>query len=82
MDADPFRTQLNCLLECVLCLTKDEQDQLRDIIQKDKLYNDTHDRVGTIMSMLSILSVSNKYVVFDLEATRREREVLRKKLDS
>jgi len=66
---------------------QDFQAKLTDLMQQ--LAHDTRDRharmkktVTELQDSLDYLRLSIKYLVFDLEATRRENQYLRKLLDS
>ena len=79
MEQDVFKKKLNELVKEIQSRPTPQNDKL---ITLAKQANQCHDQlkksIGTLQESLDYLSVSVKYMVFDLEATRRENEHLRK----
>lgn len=82
MDETTFQEKLAELMGEISTLPKAERDKLHELAQKTqerhkKLRKTVHD----LQESLDYLRLSIKYLVFDLEATRRENEYLRKMLE-
>jgi len=82
MDEAKFQTKLAELMGEISTLPKAERDKLT------KLASETQERhkklrktVTDLQESLDYLRLSIKYLVFDLEATRRENSYLRKMLE-
>lgn len=82
MDEKNFQTKLAELMGEISTLPKAERDKLTAMAQ------DTQDRhaklrktVTDLQESMDYLRLSIKYLVFDLEATRRENNYLRKMLE-
>lgn len=73
-----FDTRLSELLEQIDDLPAAERDRLRKLAEETK---ERRERMGKTVSQLQesldYLRLSVKYLVFDLEATRRENQYLR-----
>ena len=83
MHDQDFQSKLTDLMQQLDGLPSPAREQLR------QLATDTRDRharmkktVGELQDSLDYLRLSIKYLVFDLEATRRENQYLRKLLDA
>ena len=83
MTEQEFQTKLAELMGEITTLPSAERKKL------EKLANETRERherlrqtVSTLQESLDYLRLSIKYLVFDLEATRRENEYLRKLIDN
>lgn len=83
MNEQDFQSKLTDLMQQLDSLPSPAREQLRE------LATDTRDRharmkktVGELQDSLDYLRLSIKYLVFDLEATRRENQYLRKLLDA
>ncbi|MGD9693773.1 MAG: transcriptional regulator [Phycisphaerales bacterium] len=78
-----FQQKLGELLAQIERAPESERGRLRELAQETK---DRHERmraiIGDLQDSLDHLRLSVKYLVFDLEATRRENTYLRKMLDS
>lgn len=81
MDERTFQTKLSELVAEIGTLPKPEREKL------EKLAAETKDRhkelkatVSGMQESIDFLRLSIKYLIFDLEATRRENEALRKQL--
>lgn len=70
MDDKSFERQLNALIVEIGSLSQEELDKL-----------DVQKSLSVTQETLDFLRLSIKYMVFDLEATRRENAYLRKLLD-
>jgi predicted enzyme involved in methoxymalonyl-ACP biosynthesis len=80
-DTDDFHEKLKTLLGEVHHLPGTEQEKLKALTEatrarQEKLKKTVH----SLQESLDYLRVSVKYLVFDLEATRRENDYLRKLL--
>ena len=82
MDEAKFQTKLAELMGEISTLPKTERDKLT------KMASDTQERhkklrktVTDLQESLDYLRLSIKYLVFDLEATRRENAYLRKMIE-
>ena len=82
MDEATFQNKLAELMGEISSLPKSEQDKRTALAQKTQ---DRHDKltktVSDLQESLDYLRLSIKYLVFDLEATRRENAYLRKMLE-
>src|SRR5210317_2176285 len=82
MDESTFHAKLNELMSEISTLPKSERDKLTAMAQETK---DRHAKlqqtVHNLQESLDYLRLSIKYLVFDLEATRRENSYLRKMLE-
>ena len=82
MDEKTFQERLAELMGDISTLPKTERDKLTELAQQtqqrhSKLRKTVHD----LQESLDYLRLSIKYLVFDLEATRRENDYLRKMLE-
>lgn len=82
MDEAMFKTKLAELMGEISTLPKNERDKLTELAAQTqarhaKLRKTVHD----LQESLDYLRLSIKYLVFDLEATRRENAYLRKMLE-
>ena len=82
MNEQDFQAKLGDLIEQINCLPPDQRDRLGKLAEETK---DRHDRmkktVADLQESLDYLRLSIKYMMFDLEATRRENQYLRKLLE-
>jgi len=82
MDEKTFNDQLAEILSSIESLPTDEQRELKDLVQKTKeRYKDQKKLAEEIMDSIDYLRLSIKYLMFDLEATRRENSYLRRMLE-
>ena len=83
MNEQDFQSKLSDLMQQLDTLPTPAREQLQQIAQDTR---DRHARmkktVGELQDSLDYLRLSIKYLVFDLEATRRENQYLRKLLDA
>ena len=82
MDEAKFQLKLDELMKEISVLPKAERDKLTEVAEQTrqrhaKLQKTVHD----LQESLDYLRLSIKYLVFDLEATRRENGYLRKLLE-
>ena len=82
MDEAEFQKRLAELVAEIQTLPESERDRLLRLAQETK---DRHDQikknVGALQESLDFLRLGIKYLLFDLEATRRENSYLRKMLE-
>ncbi len=82
MNEQDFQQKLGDLITQINGLAPDKQAELARLAEETK---DRHSRmkqtVADLQESLDYLRLSIKYVLFDLEATRRENQYLRKLLD-
>ena len=82
MDEARFQQKLDELMKEIAVLPKAEREKLAEVAEQTKqrharLQKTVHD----LQESLDYLRLSIKYLVFDLEATRRENSYLRKLLE-
>ena len=81
MNEQDFQAKLEQLTSQVADLPEGERAKIEALIEETR---DRHDRmkncVGQLQESLDYLRLSVKYLVFDLEATRRENKYLRSML--
>ena len=77
-----FESKLNELVKEIGSIPTPNQKKLIKLAKRTK---DSHDKlkksISSLQESLDYLRVSIKYMLFDLEATRRENNYLRKLLD-
>lgn len=82
MDERTFQEKLTELAQEFSALPEGEQARLKGLAEEAK---DRHEKmkktINELTESLDYLRLSVKYLVFDLEATRRENQYLRKLLD-
>lgn len=83
MNEQDFQQKLGELITQISNLPEAERAPLEQLATETR---DRHDRmkktVADLQDSLDYLRLSIKYLVFDLEATRRENEYLRKLIDT
>lgn len=83
MNEQDFQQKLSELLQQIDQLPSPEKEQLQALAEDA---NDRHAKmkktVSELQDSLDYLRLSIKYLVFDLEATRRENQYLRKLLEN
>jgi BMFP domain-containing protein YqiC len=83
MNEQEFQDKLGELMSQIDSLPSEERDRLQQIAEQTK---DRHSKmrqtIGDLQESLDYLRLSVKYLVFDLEATRRENQYLRKLIDA
>ena len=82
MEKGVFEKQLSDLVNEIQSIPTPQRDKLVDLVKKTY---DCHKRlrksVDSLQESLDYVRVSVKYLLFDLEATRRENVQLRKLID-
>ena len=82
MDEATFQKRLAELIAEIDTLPADERDKLRSMaVETKKRHEEIKKTVGGLQDAIDALRVSSKYMMFDLEATRRENDYLRKMLE-
>ncbi|HED54821.1 MAG TPA: hypothetical protein ENJ00_11575 [Phycisphaerales bacterium] len=82
MSEQEFQKQFNKLLEKINGLPSDQQGKLQDMASETKNRHEKMKKtISELQDSLDYLRVSVKYLVFDLEATRRENKQLRSLLE-
>ena len=82
LDHSSFQSALNNLLGEIDTLPPAEQDRLREVAEATRQrHTQLKETIGKLQETLDFLRLSTKYLVFDLEATRRENTYLRKMLE-
>jgi chromosome segregation ATPase len=82
MDEATFQTKLSELMGEISTLPKGERDKLAAMAeQTQERHQKLKKTVNDLQESLDYLRLSIKYLVFDLEATRRENGYLRKMLE-
>ena len=83
MNEQDFQAKLSDLLQQMDTLPSPAKEHIQKMAEETR---DRHTRmkktVGELQDSLDYLRLSVKYLVFDLEATRRENQYLRKLLDA
>lgn len=81
MDENTFQTKLAELMGEISTLPKSEREKLARLAEQTQArHAKLKKTVGDLQESLDYLRLSIKYLVFDLEATRRENNYLRKML--
>ena len=82
MDEKVFQTKLASLMSEISTLPKSEREKLSRLAAQTRERHDKMKKtVGDLQESLDYLRLSIKYLVFDLEATRRENGYLRKMIE-
>lgn len=82
MNEHDFQQKLGDLLQQIDALPEPERSQIQKIADETRTRHDKMRKtIGDLQESLDYLRLSIKYLVFDLEATRRENQYLRKLLD-
>jgi nitric oxide reductase activation protein len=82
MDDRSFQAKLNELVEEIGSIPAKERQKLIMLVNKSqKNQNKIKKSVASLQESLDYLRVTIKYMIFDLEATRRENKYLRKLLE-
>lgn len=82
MSEREFQDQFNKLLEKINTLPSDQQNKLKELASDTKgRHEQMKKTISELQDSLDYLRVSVKYLVFDLEATRRENKQLRALLE-
>lgn len=82
MDEKEFNTKLRELIKEIASLPKEQQKKLAPMIGETvQRHKEVKDDMSKVAQSLTSLRICLKYIMFDLEATRRERDQLRKMLE-
>lgn len=82
MDNESIERQLNDLIVEIGALPPKEQAKLEKLTKETQTKNNNLQKsFHAIQESMDFLRLSIKYILFDLEATRRENKYLRKMLD-
>jgi hypothetical protein len=82
MDETMFQKKLQELVTEIETLPEAERERLKQIAaETQKRHKEIQDNVRSLQDSLDFLRLSIKYLLFDLEATRRENAYLRKMLE-
>lgn len=82
MNENEFQAKLGELISQIDQLPAGQREQLHDLAEQTKARHEKiRKTVKDLQDSLDYLRLSIKYLVFDLEATRRENQYLRKLLD-
>lgn len=82
MNEQDFQKKLGDLMGEISTLPKAEREKLQQLADQTKArHSKLKKTVGELQESLDYLRLSIKYLVFDLEATRRENGYLRKMLE-
>ena len=82
MNEQEFQQKLGELISQINSVPEGEQGDLMKLAEETKQRHDRMKKtIADLQDSLDYLRLSVKYLVFDLEATRRENQYLRKLLD-
>lgn len=82
MDETVFQAKLNELMSQIETLPEGERDRLKQLAAETRARHENIKKsVNTLQESLDFLRLWIKYLLFDLEATRRENNYLRKMLE-
>ena len=83
MDEDTFNKRLRELISEIANLPADKQKQLAPLVEETKSRHDKiKENMDKVTKSLGDLRICLKYLLFDLEATRRERDRLKSIVDN
>jgi len=83
MKNEQFEAKLAELISEMGTLPASEREKLQILVNETKQrHEDIGKTMGALQESIDFLRLSIKYVLFDLEATRRENAYLRKMLDA
>ncbi|RMF74367.1 MAG: transcriptional regulator [Planctomycetota bacterium] len=82
MDEQTFQSKLQELMGQIETLPEGERDRLRALAEETRArHSDIKKSVNVMQESIDFLRLWIKYLLFDLEATRRENSYLRKMLE-
>jgi hypothetical protein len=82
MNEDTFQRKLSELIAEIGTLPAGERDKLELMAEQTReRHRQLKDTVSSLQESIDFVRLSIKYMLFDLEATRRENQQLRKMLD-
>jgi len=83
MDPQQLNEKLTQLMDEIKDLPLEEQDRIRNLAAETKARQEKmRETITQLTDSLDYLRLSVKYLVFDLEATRRENKYLREMLET
>jgi hypothetical protein len=83
MNEQEFQSKLSDLVNQINTLPEGERAPLEQLASETKTRHETMKQtIADLQDSLDYLRLSIKYLVFDLEATRRENDYLRKLIDT
>jgi len=83
MNEEAFNKRLRELIREIANLPADKQKQLAPLVEETKTrHKELKENVGKIANSLADLRICLKYLLLDLEATRRERDRLKSMLEN
>ena len=83
MDEKTFQRKLSELVAEIGTLPPRERKKLEVLAEQTRRrHQELQDTVSGLQESIDFLRLSIKYLIFDIEATRRENEYLRKMLES
>ena len=78
-----FQERLGELLDQIQALPRQQREPLERLADETRArHEQMRQTIGSLQESLDYLRLSVKYLVFDLEATRRENQTLRSLLES
>lgn len=82
MDEETFNQKLKELINMITSLPADQQKKLALLVEETKArHNQIKENMEKITRSLNDLRIGLKYLLFDLEATRQERDRLKNIVD-
>jgi hypothetical protein len=82
MEQSNFEDKLTELLGTASSLPTPQKEKILFLARRsNETYKILQDKIATLQNSLDYLRVGVKYMIFDLEATRRENALLRKQLE-
>jgi seryl-tRNA synthetase len=83
MDEETFQQKLKDLVEQIQVLPEEERSKLFSLAQETRQRHEKlKNTINSLHDAIDYLRVSIKYLMFDLEATKRENQYLRKLLEN
>lgn len=83
MNEQDFKTKMSELLSQINDLPAEDRPKLEQLAEEtQQRHNRMKKTLGELQESLDQLRLTVKYLVFDLEATRRENKYLRKLIDA
>ena len=83
MDEETFNRRIRELIREIANLPADKQKQLAPLVEETQArHKEIKENVDKVTKSLGDLRICLKYLLFDLEATRRERDRLKAAMDN
>lgn len=83
MDEETFNSRLQELIQEIAALPADQRKKVTPLIEETKnRHQEIKENVGKLEKSFTELRICLKYLLFDLEATTRERNQLRRRLNA